>query len=199
MKKSLGAKTILYPMPVMVVGTYDDQGEPNVMLSAWGGIVSSNPPSVAISLRKATYSYNHILHRKGFTISIPAESQVREADFFGIVSGKNENKFEVSEFKAVRSDLVDAPYIEEFPLVLECRLTHTLELGMHTQFVGEIMDVKVDESALNSDGLPDLAKLKPLCYAPELRTYHGLGPSLGKAYSIGKTLPGPEPESSGLS
>ena len=90
MKKSLGAKTILYPTPVLGVGTYDLHGKPNVMTAAWGGICCSTPPCVAVSLRKATYSYQNIVHRKAFTISLPSEQYVKDADYFGIASGRTE-------------------------------------------------------------------------------------------------------------
>ncbi len=100
MKKSLGAKTILYPTPVLVVGTYDLQGKPNVMTAAWGGICCSEPPCVAVSLRKATYSYHNIVHRKAFTVSVPSERYVKDADYFGIVSGRTDDKFAAAELTA---------------------------------------------------------------------------------------------------
>ena len=92
---------------------------------------------------------------------------MKEADYFGIASGRNEDKFAAAGLTPVHSDLVDAPYVEEFPLVLECRLAHTFELGLHTQFVGEILDVKVDEELLGKGGVPDLEKLLPICFAPK--------------------------------
>ncbi len=187
MKKSLGAKTVLYPTPVLVVGTYDEEGKPNVMTVAWGGICCSVPPCIAVSLRKATYSHGNIVRRGAFTVSVPSERHVKEADHFGIVSGRNEDKFAATGLTPVRSQLVDAPYVEEFPLVLECRLAHTFELGLHTQFVGEILDVKIDEDALGKGGLPELEKLLPIAFAPETHAYYGLGRPLGKAFSIGKT------------
>ncbi len=186
MKKSLGAKTVLYPTPVLVVGTYDLQGKPNVMTAAWGGICCSEPPCVAVSLRKATYSYQNIVHRKAFTISLPSERYVKDADYFGIVSGRTDDKFAAAGLRAVRSDLVDAPYVQEFPLVLECRLLHTFEFGLHTQFVGEILDVKADQAILGEGGVPDLEKLRPIIFAPAIQAYYGIGRRLGKAFSIGK-------------
>ena len=187
MKKSLGAKTIVYPCPVLIVGTYDANGKPNVMTVAWGGICCSVPPCIAVSLRKATYSYQSIVQRKAFTVSVPSERYVKEADYFGLASGKTEDKFAVTGLTPIRSDLVDAPYVGEFPLVLECRLAHTFELGLHTQFVGEILDVKIDEDALNAAGSPDIEELLPIIFATDVRTYHGVGRFLGKAFSIGKT------------
>jgi flavin reductase (DIM6/NTAB) family NADH-FMN oxidoreductase RutF len=188
MKKSFGAKTIIYPTPVFIVGTYDKEGKPNVMTAAWGGIACSVPPCVAVSLRKATYSYGNIVENKGFTISIPSEDFVKEADYFGMVSGRDEDKFGATGLTPVKSDLVNAPYVKEFPLVVECKLLHTFELGLHTQFIGEIMDVKVEESLLGEDKLPAIEKIRPILFAPENRAYHGIGEYLGKAFSVGREI-----------
>lgn len=192
MKKSIGAKTIIYPIPILVVGTYDKAGKPNVMTAAWGGICCSSPPCVAVSLRKATYSYGNIVERKAFTINIPSEIYVKEIDYFGIVSGKNKDKFSAAGLTPVKSDLVDAPYVKEFPFALECRLLHTIEIGLHTQFIGEIMDIKADESMLDENGSLDIEKIKPILFAPESRTYYRVGQYIGKAFSIGKEI-GKEP------
>ena len=185
-KKSLGAKTIVYPTPVLIIGTYDKDGKPNAMNVAWGGLCCSNPPSIAISLRKATYTYGSIVGRKAFTVNIPSETYVKEADYFGIVSGVTEDKFSAAKLTPVKSILVDAPYIKEFPIVLECKLTHTVEIGLHTQFIGQIMDTKIDELALDENNVPDIKKIKPILYTPEVRAYYGVGECLGKAFSIGK-------------
>jgi flavin reductase (DIM6/NTAB) family NADH-FMN oxidoreductase RutF len=188
MKESLGAKPIVFPAPVFVVGTYDRKSKPNVMTAAWGGICCSKPPCVSVALRKATYSYGNILERKAFTINIPSEAHARVADYFGMASGKGEDKLASVGLNPVKSDLVDAPYIQEFLLVLECTLLHTIEIGLHTQFIGEIKDVKADASVLDESGIPDIAKIKPILYAPEIRTYHGVGEFIGKAFSIGKSF-----------
>lgn len=188
MKKSIGPKTIAYPTPVWVVGTYDKNDKPNVATVAWGGICCSSPPCVAISLRAATYTHGNITARKAFTVSIPSETRVKQADYFGMASGKQEDKFSKTGLTPVKSDLVDAPYVEEFPVVLECNLLQTAELGQHTQFVGEIMDVKADEAVIGEHGLPDIEKVRPMLFAPNSRTYHGLGQFLGKAFSIGREL-----------
>jgi flavin reductase (DIM6/NTAB) family NADH-FMN oxidoreductase RutF len=86
----------------------------------------------------------------------------------------------------VRSDLVDAPYVKEFPMIVECRLVHTIELGLHTQFVGEVLDVKVDEAALASDGTADIKKVRPLVFTPDTQAYYGIGDFLAKAFSVGE-------------
>jgi len=186
MKKSLGAKTLLFPTPVLLVGTYDQDGKPNLMNAAWGGICCSQPPCIAVALRKATYSYAAIVGRQAFTIGIPSEAQMKEADYCGIASGRDVNKFVETGFTPIKSELVDAPYAAEIPFILECRLLHTLEIGLHTQFVGEIIDVKADPAVLGDDGLPDILKIKPLVFDTAHRGYHGIGPFLGQAFSVGK-------------
>src|ERR1022692_4120119 len=113
------------------------------------GICCSQPPCVAVSLRKATYTHGNIVERRAFTISIPSEAHVSQADYLGLVSGRSVDKFAAAKLTPVKSDLVDAPYVKEFPLVLECRLVQAIELGLHTQFVGEILDVKAEESVLD--------------------------------------------------
>ncbi|GAB4388958.1 MAG: flavin reductase family protein [Thermodesulfovibrionales bacterium] len=188
MKKSLGPKTVLYPTPILVVGTYDEQGRPNVMTAAWGGICCSSPPCVSVSLRKATYSYGNLVRRGAFTISVPSEDHIKEVDFFGMVSGREGDKFSRAGLTPVRADHVDAPYVGEFPLVLECKLMKTVEIGLHTLFVGEVMDLKVEESALAEDGRPDIERVKPFSFTPESRTYYATGRFLGKAFSLGKEI-----------
>jgi flavin reductase (DIM6/NTAB) family NADH-FMN oxidoreductase RutF len=186
MKQSLGAKTLLFPTPVLLVGTYDKDGKPNLMNAAWGGICNSQPPSIGVSLRKATYSYAAIMERKAFTVGIPSQSQMQAADYVGIVSGRDQDKFAATGLTPVRSDLVDAPYAAEFPFILECRLVHSFELGLHTQFVGEIVDAKADPEVLAEDGLPDILKIQPLIFDTAHRGYYGIGELLGQAFSVGK-------------
>jgi flavin reductase (DIM6/NTAB) family NADH-FMN oxidoreductase RutF len=185
MKKSIGAKTIVYPTPVFVVGTYDQAGKPNVMTAAWGGICCSVPPCVSIALREATYTFGNLMAQKAFTISLPSESYIKEADYFGMASGKNEDKFAATGLTPVKSDLVNAPYVKEFPFILECKVIHHYKIGLHTQFVGEIMDIKVDEAMLGEKG-PDITRIKPVLWAPDSRGYYGIGQLLGKAFSLGK-------------
>ena len=186
MKTSLGPQLLLYPTPVLVVGTYDPDGKPNVMTASWGGICCSRPPCVNISLRKATYTYQNVLQRKAFTLSIPSEEYVRQADYFGLASGRDTDKFAAAGLTPERSAVVDAPYVAEFPLILECQLVHTAELGLHTQFVGEVVDVKIEPSALTADGNVDIRKIQPMLFAPGTKEYYGVGEFLGQAFSIGR-------------
>lgn len=131
MKKSFGAKTLVYPTPVWVIGTYDKAGKPNVMTIAWGGICCSKPPCVSVSMRKATYTHGNIMERKAFTVNVPSEAYVKEADYFGIVSGRDTDKFSKTGFTPVKSELVDAPYVKEFPMILECKVINIVEIGVY--------------------------------------------------------------------
>jgi flavin reductase (DIM6/NTAB) family NADH-FMN oxidoreductase RutF len=162
------------------VGTYDKEGKPNIMAAAWSGICNSDPPCIQVSLRPARHTYEAILQRKAFTFSVPGEEFWRESDYVGMVSGKDADKFEETVFTPVKSELVDAPYIDECGMVLECRLKETIDLGSHILVVGEILDVKVDEEAL-TDGKPDIQLLKPFIYSPGDGGYHALGVRIGDA------------------
>ncbi len=188
MKKSIGSKALIYPSPVWCVGSYDKNGKPNVMTASWGGICCSKPPAVTISLRKATYTYNNIMETKAYTISVPSKDHAREADFFGIASGKTSDKYLKTGLTHTKADKVHAPYVEEFPMVIECKVIHTFEIGLHTQFIGEILDVKIDEEILGEDGLPDMLKLSPILYAAESRRYYDVDSHIGNAFDIGKAI-----------
>jgi flavin reductase (DIM6/NTAB) family NADH-FMN oxidoreductase RutF len=185
MKKSIGARTAPLPAPVWVVGTYDHLGKANIMTAAWAGICCSKPPCVTISLRKATYSYASIIERQAYTINVPSLSQIKEADYAGIVSGRDVDKFEQTGLTAVKSELVDAPYVAEFPVVMECKLLHTLEIGLHTQFIGEVLDVKVDEDLLNEDNRPIIERLNLFVFTGN---YYAVGDYAARAFSIGKEI-----------
>lgn len=185
MKKSIGAKTIVFPTPVFIVGTYDKEGKPNAAAVAWGGICCSEPPCVAVALREATYTYGNILQRRAFTVSIPSQEYMKEADYFGVASGRKEDKFKATGLTPARSDCVDAPYVKEFPFVLECLLLKSIKIGLHTQFIGEIKDIKAEEAVLGENGA-DINKIKPLVFDPASRAYYGIGGYAGKAFSSGK-------------
>jgi len=188
MKRSLGARTLVYPTPVFVVGTYDSAGKPNVMTASWGGICCSQPPCIAVALRKATSTHRNIIDRKAFTIGIPSEAQVKEVDYFGLVTGHNTDKFAATKLTPLKSKLVDAPYVKELPLVLECKLMHVIELGLHVQFIGEVMDAKADEEVIGSGGTVDIKLLRPLIFTPDNQDYYGIGKLVGKVFSAGKGI-----------
>jgi flavin reductase (DIM6/NTAB) family NADH-FMN oxidoreductase RutF len=188
MKKSLGARTLIYPSPVLVIGTYDKEGKPDVMTASWGGVASSEPPCVAVSVRRQTLSYQNLVDRKAFTISIPSQQHVKEVDYIGLVSGRTTDKLASAKLTAVKSKLVDAPYIKEFPLILECRVIQVTNLGMHTQFIGQVVDAKADDRVLGSDGAVSVKKLRPLVYAPDTQQYFGVGNFIDNVFSAGKGI-----------
>ncbi|MCL6106063.1 MAG: flavin reductase family protein [Actinobacteria bacterium] len=187
MKKSLGAKTIAYPTPAWAIAAYDSEGKANAMVAAWAGICCSKPPCVAVSLREERYTYAAIVERQAFTVNIASTAQVKELDYLGIRSGARVDKFAATGLTAVKSELVDAPVIEEFPLVLECRVLKTVRIGIHTQFIGEIMDVKADEAVLDG-GKVSVDALAPFAYAPETHEYRALGAVVARAFSVGKQI-----------
>jgi flavin reductase (DIM6/NTAB) family NADH-FMN oxidoreductase RutF len=188
-KISLGANTFVPITPVWIVGTYDHEGKPNVMTAAWGGICCSKPPCVYVSLRKATYTYGNLMERKAFTISFPSQDYVKEADYFGIVSGRDIDKFTATNLTPMKSDLVDAPYVNEFPMILECKVIKVVEIGLHTEFIGEIIDVKAREEMLGEDKMPDIEKMKPIIWSMANMSYRNVGEAVGKSFSIGKRVP----------
>jgi flavin reductase (DIM6/NTAB) family NADH-FMN oxidoreductase RutF len=185
MKRSFGARTIAYPLPVFLIGTYDSRGKPDVMAASWGGICSSEPPGIAVSIRPSRYTHRNILEKNVFTVSIPSVDQMAEADFCGMVSGSDTDKFAQTGLTPVRAEYVDAPYVGECPVVLECKVTQTVKIGSHTQFIGEILDVKCDESVLGADEKPDLHKIRAIGYDPVRSDFFVTGPVTGKAFSVG--------------
>ncbi len=192
-KRSLGPRTVLYPTPVLVVGTYDEADRPNIMTVAWGGVVCSVPPCISVSVRqKARHTYAGLSQRKAFTVSIPSVDQVAEADFVGMVSGSKVDKFAATGLTAVASDVVDAPYVAEFPLVLECKVIEEIDLGSHHLFVGEILDVKVDDAIVDERGKVDGSRLRPMSYGCEEGLYYELGAVVGKAFDVGRRFKGAE-------
>lgn len=175
MKKNYDMHHALQPNILTVVGTYDMVGQPNVMTIGWAGIANSRPKvCVAISVRKETHTYEGLVGRKAFTVNLPSEDLFKETAYFGVASGKNENKFSTAGMTPTKSEFVDAPYIEEFPVNIECKVVQINEIGSHTQFIGEVVNVKVDASF---DGnLPLIEQLRPIVYgAGDNFTYYGLG------------------------
>lgn len=156
-----------------------------MMNAAWGGICCSKPPCVQVSLRSATYTHHNIVNNKAFTVNIPSVTYVKEADYVGIYSGRSVKKFKETGLTPVKSTIVNAPIIEEFPMTLECELIHTLEIGLHTLFVGEIKDIKVDEAKIK-DNVPDIAKTEPFIYDHASQSYFAIGKYLAKAFEVGK-------------
>ncbi|MDZ7775518.1 MAG: nitroreductase family protein [Bacteroidales bacterium] len=163
-KKSLGIRSEVYPKPAFVIGSYDKEGKPNIMTAAWAGICNSDPLSIAVSMRPATYSYWNVTESKAFTVNVPSSEMARYVDYAGRFSGKDVNKFKETGLTPVKGEFVNAPYVKEFPIVIECELTEYHDLGSHRQFIGKVIDVKVDEAILNADDRVNVNLLNPLIY-----------------------------------
>jgi flavin reductase (DIM6/NTAB) family NADH-FMN oxidoreductase RutF len=177
------------PCPVLIIGTYGADGAPNIMNAAWGGIASSKPPCISVSLREATMSYHNIMHSKAFTVNIPSEKQFKEADYVGLVSGRDCDKFKVAGLTPERSSLVNAPIVMEFPYALECVLVRHINLGLHTMFIGEIVGIAADSDVVGQNQLPDIEKVRPMLFGSlGSRAYYSVGDKLGNAFSVGNEL-----------
>lgn len=184
MRKNFGAKPILYPQPVFIIGSYDKNGVPDAMNAAWGGISESNELSICLSAGHKTVK--NILERKAFTVSMATVDTVVPCDFVGMVSANDEpNKLEKAGFHTVKSTFVDAPLIEELPMAVECKL---ISYDPETcRMVGEIVNVCADEKVL-TDGKIDPAKLRPITYDGMNHAYYALGEKVGNAFKDGLAL-----------
>ena len=159
------------------------------MNAAWGGIASGKPPCISVSLREATLTYHNIRQAEAFTVNFPSEKHVREADFLGIVSGREHDKFKETRLTPEKSKLVNAPIVREFPYALECKLVRQVELGLHTMFIGEIVGMVADSEVLNPNQFPDIEKVRPMLWGSfGSLAYYGIGDKLGDTFSVGKEL-----------
>jgi flavin reductase (DIM6/NTAB) family NADH-FMN oxidoreductase RutF len=186
MKRSVGAQPLAYPLPVFVIGTYGPDGKPDIMVAAWGGICASEPPSVSVSINPDHQTCRNLRETKAFTVNIPSEKYLAETDYCGMVSGRDHDKFQKTGLTPVRSEHVPAPYVGEFPVVLECRVSAFHRIGKGVQVVGEILDVKADEEILGSDGKPDLQKIGVVAFDVTGMQYYSFGKVIGKAWNAGK-------------
>ncbi len=184
MRADFGAKPCVYPMPVFIIGTYGEDGVPDAMNAAWGGIAEED--RITICLDSSHKTTANILARKAFTVSMAVEGQVERCDYVGIVSANDvPDKFARSGFHAVKSRKVDAPLIEELPMALECTLISYSEETC--TLVGRIVNVCADESVLTG-GKIDVAKLRPIIYDTVSKKYHAFGAEVGRAFSDGKKI-----------
>ncbi len=184
MRKNFGSKPWIYPMPVLMVATYDENGTPDVMNAAWGGIYEND--RIVLSLSPSHKTTQNI-HRNGaFTVSFATADTMIPCDYAGIASAnKDPDKFEKTGFHTEKSEFVNAPLIAELPMALECRLVKFNEDGI---CIGEIVNTSAQESVLNDEGMIDAQKLKPLCFDPVSLAYRTLGDEVGQAFSVGKQL-----------
>jgi len=184
MRKNFGAKPWLFPMPVLVIGTYHEDGAPNAMTAAWGMICDYD--KVMLCLAQDHKTAKNILARKAFTVSIANEKNLVQADYVGVVSGnKIPDKLSKTDWTAEKSELVDAPIFPQLPLTLECRFLSVDEESECV--VGEIVNISADETIL-TDGKIDPSKLRAITYDPVHNDYYVISDKVGKAFGAGLQL-----------
>ncbi len=184
MKKNFGVKSWFYPLPVLIVATYDKNGKPDAMNAAWGGLYESN--MVVLCLDGEHKTTKNIKETKAFTVSFGTAEQVVPCDYVGIVSANDEeNKIEKSGFTLSESQFVNAPLVNELPLALECKFVKFTDEG---NVIGEIVNVCADESILDKNGNIDMSKFRPITYEPSKGEYYELGKKVGTAFTDGKKL-----------
>jgi flavin reductase (DIM6/NTAB) family NADH-FMN oxidoreductase RutF len=189
MKKHLGPSPTLFPMPAVLIGTYNDDGTANAMTAAWAAACCHSPPCLGVAVRSNRLTFSNIRKRGAFTINIPRATLAKQVDYLGIVSGSHQpDKLERINMGTTSGAIVDAPIIDVCPVNVECRLYKSLELGTHTWFVGEVMEVQADGELVRGDGKIDVPSLDPLVYATSVGEYWSMGVSIGRSYEIGKTL-----------
>ncbi len=182
-KKKMGPKTLLYPMPTLLVGAIVN-GKPNFLTVSWGGIAGGEPPAISLAIRKARFTLEGIKKNKIFSVNVPSVTMVRNVDYCGIYSGKTKDKSNV--FKVFYGVEKQAPLVEECPINLECRVLHIVDIGSHELVIGEILETHINDECIDGNGAPILEKINPLVYSPGIQEYNCLGKSIAKAYSVGK-------------
>ena len=187
MKKSLGSFPGVYPMPVLMVAAYDENGKVNVMNAAWGMICAMD--KIALFIDEEHKTTQNLLKAKAFTVSIADKAHMDAADFFGIATGnKMADKFERTGYHAVKSAFVNAPIIEEFPVVMECELAEVTSTDSFYAIVGRIVNTAAEESVLSENGKVDPAKLDALIFDQFQHGYYVSGEKVGKAWNAGAAL-----------
>ena len=187
MKKDLGLVQAVYPMPLLMVAAYDENGKVNVMNVAWGQICDDDKIILFIGEGKKTWLNIKASH--AFTVSLADQAHMDAADFFGIASGNRiTDKFERTGYHAVKSDKVNAPVIEEFPVVMECELLEFLESDHVSGIVGRIVNVKAEEAVLSENGKVDPLKLHALIFDQFQSGYYVTGARVGQAWNAGAAL-----------
>lgn len=182
-RKNFGAKPYLFPQPVLIIGTYNEDGTPNAMNAAWGGIVGADEIMIDLSKHKTT---DNLVRNKEFTVSMGTVEQLKACDYIGMVSGKNEpDKVKKAGFTVTKSEKINAPIINELPVTLECRLE---DIVGGSKYLGKILNVSVEESVLGTDGDVTLDLFHPITYETVHHTYYSLGRKEGNAFHDGAEL-----------
>lgn len=185
-KKSVGPRPYIMPKPALVIGSYSAKGVPDIMTAAWAGIANSNPLCIAVSIRPSRLTYENIKATGYFTVSVPSAKYAAHMDYAGSVSGRQEDKFKVLGLTPVKGQFANAPYVGEFPIVIECQVIDTINLGSHTQFIGKVLDTKVDADLLDANNRVLTEKLQPVAF--DEGGYYTYGQRLGKPFDMYKTI-----------
>lgn len=184
MRKNFGTKPWFYPLPVLIIGTYDEDGTPDAMNAAWGGLYDADKVVLCLSMGHKTTA--NIMRKSAFTVSFADAAHVTEADYVGMESANQvKDKLAKAGLHTVKSEHVDAPVIDEFPLTLECRLLKATEDG---NIIGQIVNVSADERILDEDGKIDPALLQAISFDPVNNAYLKLGEKVGNAFQDGAKL-----------
>ena len=187
MKKNLGVIPAVYPMPVLMVAAYDEGGKVNVMNAAWGMICGED--RIALFIDEEHKTTQNLLKTKAFTVSIADRAHMDVADFFGIATGNTmADKFERTGYHAAKSEFVNAPVIEEFPVVMECELAEVAKTESFYCIVGKIVNTAAEEAALSDNGKVDPAKLDALIFDQFQHGYYVSGEKVGEAWNAGTGL-----------
>ncbi len=186
MRINLKNTDAIFPMPVLMIATFNEDGTVDVMNAAWGMMLESN--YIALNLTESHKTVKNIKERGAFTVSIPSASYVKEADYFGVVSGNNTpSKFKNSNLTITKSDLVDAPIVNEFPICMECEFVEYQDKEYGCGVVGKIVNVSALENVMN-EGSVDISKLNAICYDPFTHGYYKIGERVGNAFKDGLSL-----------
>jgi flavin reductase (DIM6/NTAB) family NADH-FMN oxidoreductase RutF len=177
--------TALFPCPVVLVTCLDSTGAPNIITLAWVGIVSSKPPTIGLGIRPSRYSHKLIENSKEFVVNVPSTKIVRETDYCGVTSGKDYDKFSKTKLTQEKADKINAPLIRECPINMECILKDVIPLGTHDLFLGEIVQVHIDQDVLDEKGNVEFTKALPFTY--NLGEYWSLNKKIG-TYGYSKKL-----------
>lgn len=184
MRKDFGANPWFYPLPVLIIATYNDDGSANAMNAAWGGLYDTHLVELCLSHDHRTTK--NILAKGAFTVSFGDAAHTAACDYVGLVSGNDTpDKMEKAGFTTEKSRFVDAPVIRELPVALECQYVRTTQEG---NIIGRIVNISADDAVLDADGKIDVEKLRPIAFEPVHNGYHVLGQRVGNAFRDGLTL-----------
>jgi flavin reductase (DIM6/NTAB) family NADH-FMN oxidoreductase RutF len=183
-KQSFGPQPWIFPNPTVLIGTTMN-GQPNVATFAWSGVTGGEPPTVSVGVRHERYTLEGILANRAFSLNIPGEDLVAEADYCGMVSGRDRDKFADCGFTPSYGKTAGAPLIAECPVSLECQVLHLVDVGVHVLVIGKVVEAHVDEQCL-TEGLPDIEKVRPLIYSRgKTPKYNGVGQLIGTPFRAG--------------